>query len=50
MTYFREAADRLTRTNARIEHIDTTSLDTATVAERAAALVLQVPRDLKEAS
>ncbi|WP_454852311.1 dTMP kinase [Promicromonospora soli] len=50
VSYFLEAADRLARANARIERIDTTALDAATVAERAAALVLEVPRDLKEAS
>ena len=50
VSYFLEAADRLARTNARIERIDTTALDAATVAERAAALVLEAPGDLKEAS
>lgn len=50
VAYFLEAAERLARTSARIERIDTTDLDAATVAERAAALVLEVPLDLQEAS
>lgn len=50
VAYFLEAAGRLALTRARIEHIDTTGLDATTVAERAVALVLEVPRDLKEAS
>ncbi|MFE7503896.1 dTMP kinase [Promicromonospora sp. NPDC057488] len=50
VAYFLDASDRLSRTNARVEHIDTTTMDAASVAELAAATVLEFAHGLQAAS